>query len=369
MFKKQETNQAYLKAGILGLQGSGKTFTAKELAIGFHDLLLKKQLPGGIGTVFMVDTETGSGWLVESFRKAGIALEVDHTRSFATLLDDMDHVARVNGILIIDSITHFWQDLVLSYKSKQPEFKQKRVTFEDWGAIKNLWKPFTDRYLTQPNHVIMLGRQGYEYAHIEDEDGKKQISKVGVKMKGETETGYEPSLLVLMQREQAMDDNGKLARTVRTATILKDRSNTMDGICIENPTFADFMPHIASLNLGGEVMAFDPKADSAHLFVSESERNQLYNQRKIVLEEVKQAIQKRYPSQSAEDKQGRFNLMEEIFKTRAWTLIEKLHVDELKTGYESICTKFGWEPLPTVAANKRMDSQASQTISAEETPF
>ena len=367
-FKTLEFNQSYLKAGFLGLQGSGKTFTAAEIAIGLHNILKERGLPGGHGKVYMVDSETGSNWLADTMRRNGIDLQVDQTRAFATLLEDMDQVARVNGILIIDSITHFWQELIKAYTAKKPEWARKRLTFDDWGKIKLEWAPFTERYLTHPSHILMLGRQGYEYSHFEDEDGKKQIEKTGVKMKGETETGYEPSLLVLMQREQEMDENGKMLRVIRTATILKDRANRMDGAVVENPTFKSFLPHIECLNLGGELAAFDPREGSGHLFIDEGERNKLHAIRKIALEELKQAFQKAYPSQSAADKQGRFELMEEVFGTRAWTLIEKLNVDDIKTGYEKICDKFGWKPLNQSEAVSKMDEQAAQSPS-EEIPF
>lgn len=368
-FKKLEFNQSYLKSGFLGLQGSGKTFTAADIAVGLHNLLKDRGLPGGHGKVYMVDSETGSNWLAENMKRNGIELQVDQTRAFATLLEDMDQVARVNGILIIDSITHFWQELIKAYMAKKPEWARKRITFDDWGKIKQEWAPFTERYLTHPSHILMLGRQGYEYSHYEDEDGKKQIEKSGVKMKGETETGYEPSLLVLMQREQEMDENGKMLRVIRTATVLKDRSNQMDGAIIENPTFKSFLPHISTLNLGGDMSAFDPKEGSEHLFIDEGERTRLHNIRKIALEELKQAMLKAYPSQSAADKQGKFELLEQIFQTRSWTLVEKLGIDDIKTGYEKICAKFGWKPLTDSDITEKLDGEAVATPSGDQIPW
>ena len=46
---------------------------------------------------------------------------------------------------------------------------------------------------------------GYEYDYFEDEAGKKQLEKTDIKMKAEGEMGYEPSLLVLMERHTVME--------------------------------------------------------------------------------------------------------------------------------------------------------------------
>jgi len=61
LFKPAANQQAFLKAGFLGFQGSGKTYTAVDLAIG-----LCKYIKGKRG-VAMLDSETGSDWAVPRF--------------------------------------------------------------------------------------------------------------------------------------------------------------------------------------------------------------------------------------------------------------------------------------------------------------
>jgi hypothetical protein len=72
-------------------------------------------------------------------------------------------------------------------------------------------------------------------------------------MKAEGEMGYEPSLLVLMEREMDMETN----KVSRTASIIKDRSTAIDGKKFHNPTFESFMPHIKYLNLGAKQLGVD----------------------------------------------------------------------------------------------------------------
>ena len=80
IFKKAENQQAYLKAGILGFPGSGKTFTAAHLALGIAKKVGNKK------PVVFLDTEAGSDYLIPVFEKAGIELLTNKSRAFLDLL-------------------------------------------------------------------------------------------------------------------------------------------------------------------------------------------------------------------------------------------------------------------------------------------
>lgn len=70
LFKPAENNAAYLKAAFMGLAGSGKTFTASELAIGMVKHMQKLGLQQGKKPVYFVDSEGGSSWMVARFKDA-----------------------------------------------------------------------------------------------------------------------------------------------------------------------------------------------------------------------------------------------------------------------------------------------------------
>src|SRR5439155_21590247 len=55
----------------------------------------------------------------------------------------------------------------------------------------------------------------------QDDAGKKQLEKTDITMKAESEMGYDPSLLVLMERETDMET----MHVSHVATRLKDRSD------------------------------------------------------------------------------------------------------------------------------------------------
>ena len=342
LFKRAANEQAYLKMGILGFPGSGKTYSSYLVARGLVDHLATKQ---NKPPILFCDTETGSDFLVKPCNEAGITLMVSKTRAFKDLLVAVDEAERLGGILIIDSITHFWMELQDAFKKEK---KRSRLYFQDWGPIKETWREFTDKYLNSRVHIIMNGRAGYEYEYGIDEDGKKQLEKVGTKMKAETDMGYEPSLLVEMVREPqgqetvAGSTNGK--RRIEgqlwdhVAYILKDRTRTIEGMRFVNPSFDSFQPAITYLNLGGEHAAVDTTQDSRVLFSSDVEKSLVarITRVKVLLEEIQGAIMAAIPGQSAAEKTAKTNVVFDAFGTRSWTAVENMSLELLQAGYEKV---------------------------------
>ena len=133
------TNQiAYLKAAFLGFPGSGKTYTASLLAIGLAKLLK------GDRPVAFFDTETGSDYVIPLFGKAEIPLLVTKRRSFESLIDAVKEAEEGCSVLIIDSVSHVWTDLVQSFLKSNGK---KKLSISDWGILKPQWGQF--KYLPQ----------------------------------------------------------------------------------------------------------------------------------------------------------------------------------------------------------------------------
>jgi AAA domain len=252
LLQPAKITSAYLKMGILGFQGGGKTKTAGKTAIGLYKYMQSKGIDCANKPVAFFDTETGSDWLIPDFQQAGVPLVVAKRRSFADLLAVVKEAEAGASVLIIDSITHPWRELCESYmRKKQRTFLQ----MDDWGYLKGEhgWAKFTDLFVNSKLHIIMCGRAGYEFEDYKDDNGKRQIEKVGTKMKTEGETGFEPSLLVLMEQVEDL----RTGKVKHRATVQKDRSTLLDGEQIDNPDFKDFLPHIERLNLGGDHMGVD----------------------------------------------------------------------------------------------------------------
>src|SRR3990167_8569104 len=278
-FSNLGNDKPYMKIAFEGFAGCGKTYTAADIAIGLHARI------GSAKPIIIFDTELSAKFLGPRLRNAGIPAQVKSSRSMADLKDTM---ARLRDgyadILIIDSISHVWEDFIESYKRR---VKRNRLEFQDWGIIKPTWKAeFSDPLVRDPYHILMTGRAGYEYENEKNPDtGKREIYKSGIKMKVEGETAYEPDILVLMERLQEME--GSTVKSVsRRATIIKDRSTVLDGKTFEDPTYEDFAPVI-------EVMLDSPvklttvgECDARDLFKTEDDKEMFRKRKKIILEEI-----------------------------------------------------------------------------------
>lgn len=327
---QEATGQAFLKAGFLGFQGSGKTYTAIELAIGFikHSAFA--------GPIAMFDTETGSAYVRTRVKnELGKPLLVEKARSLDALMAFTREAEKVGAFVIVDSITHVWREVCDSYlRERQAEQRArgwKRVStkleFSDWSTIKSRWQAWPDWYLNSDSHVIVCGRAGYEYDMDKDEDGKKELIKTGIKMKVEGEFGFEPSLLVEMQREFASDKRGVMTderKTINRAIILKDRFSLIDGMTFEDPKFKDFLPHIAELTPGDH--ATIDTASRTHFGLGEQgdDWGREKNRREVLSEEIVAALERVWPSQTADDKRSRKDAMARYWETESWKRISDL---------------------------------------------
>jgi hypothetical protein len=199
----------------------------------------------------------------------------------------------------------------------------------------------------------MCGRAGYEYDFFEQEGGKKELEKTGIKMKAETETGYEPSILVLMEKHRDL----KTTKVWRTAQVLKDRAALIDGQSFINPTFEDFLPHIQYLNLGGEHMGVDTSHTSQNIVPNDGKPQWQYDkeQKEIALDEVTEKMKEHYPGQTKADKDARGDLMQEMFGTRAWSRVKTLSREQIEAGRNQIWIKLDGVPYEFTPPEPELD--------------
>jgi hypothetical protein len=328
---QKATNQtAFLKAGVHGFQGSGKTFTAKELAVG-----ISKRI-GNNKPVAMLDTETGSDFLIPTFNQEGIELLVLKSRAFKDLLTVIDEAEKECSVLIVDSITHVWQDLMRSFERSRN--RRNGLLFQDWSVVKTEWAKFTTKYINSQLHIIMCGRAGYEYDMSEDESGKKELIKTGNKMKAETETGYEPNLGLYMERikKSTITGNPNEAGIINRCHVIKDRSDRMNGAVIDFPKYKDFLPHIEFLNIGGKHIGIDETRNSEDIFEDpDMSAAQYRRQVEITLDLIKEEFIAHDLGGTANDvKKKKGSLLEAVFETRSWKAVEEMRLEKLQACLE-----------------------------------
>lgn len=334
--------QGYLKGGFLGFQKSGKTFTATRLAIGLRRFLKLK------GPIAFFDTEGGAEYIAPMVKKeTGTNLIGVPSRGFDDLVNTAKeaHAAGVS-VLIADSMTHVWRELCAAYLKRINEVlrakgkpQRTRMEFQDWNVLKPQWETWTNLYLNLPLHIIICGRAGYEWDWEENDEGKKELIKTGVRMKTEGEFGFEPSLLVEMERVQDLSPNAE-KRIIHRATVIGDRFSAMDGATCDNPDFDFFLPFVKCLTPGAHApVDVEIKSDAG---VSDDGEARILKERRdrtIQLEKIQGELLRAWPGQTAKEKKARAAIIEEAFGTRSWTEVETLDSDALRKGFNVVRAK------------------------------
>lgn len=323
-FSDLSNTKPYLKIAFEGFAGSGKTYTMAQVAAGLHKRI------GSTKPIVIFDTEEAAKFLRRFFDGHGIKVLHKRSRSLADLLETMKRCREgASDILMIDSITHVWENFLAAYAEKNKR-KAGRLQFQDWGVLKPTWKlDFSDPFVRDPYHCLMTGRAGHEYSDSIDDEGQRQIVKTGIKMKVEGETAYEPDLLVLMSRRE--DVVGVEKKVWREATLIKDRSTLIDGQTFANPTFEQFLPAIDYI-LENPVDRAAVERDASELFESEEDKKKFAIARDILLEKIEGEMVGAWPGSSAEAKRAKSEALLASFGTRSWTEVTKMSLGPLEDG-------------------------------------
>lgn len=239
-FRKAKAEQAAIKMGIYGPPGSGKTFTALLIAEGLATTSGKR--------VAYVDTERGTDFYCKAVPERKIhpeAFDFDalYTRAITEILSSVRSLPEDEyGVIVLDSVTHIWEACIAAYGGRQTS--AGTIPMHAWGKIKKPYKDLMSILLSSPMHVIFCGRQGTEYATDEETE---ELKAVGVKMKAEGETPYEPHILIRMESIKPKKTN-EVAQIVAYAE--KDRTGVLAGRSFINPNFQTLCAPLLGL-LGG----------------------------------------------------------------------------------------------------------------------
>jgi hypothetical protein len=347
LLRKAMNEQAFVKAGMLGFAGSGKTTTASMLAIG-----IAKRLADGKPVAFF-DTETGSDFLIPKFEAEGVELLTVKSTAFPDLLEAGKEAEQACSVLIVDSITHVWTELnesqlkaVNAGLKKRNRAPLKKLEFQHMAEVKRTWALWTSFFINSKLHILVCGRAGFEWEWEQNEDtGKKELTKVGTKMKVESEFGFEPSLLIEMERVSKGPDAG--AGWLHRAHILKDRTDTINGKAFdfEKPpkaykagdwarTFKPFEPVVNALNIGGAHVALDTTRTNDGLFNEDgqSPASVRASQVEITLESIQNTLVLIWPGLDQLSKQLKLAVVESVFGERSWKAVEKKPLEALQNG-------------------------------------
>lgn len=309
----------FVKASFGGFAGAGKTRTASEFIAGcYKDFKINKPL-------LIIDNEKGSRFLIPFFNQNGIEAYSKDTTSLADVLEAMKLLNNNEiGFLFIDSLSKIWYKYVNDYKSKN---HKTFMTLQDWGKILPAWQSeFSDKFVDLNGNCVFTGRGGYTYDMEENEEtGKKEFQKSGVKMKLAGETPFEPDINVWMELQQEIQ-SGKLTQW-REAQILKDRSSLIDGKVFKNPTYKDFKPVIDYL-VGVPIGDVAGVSDSSNIAPAE-EKGYFENKRNREIEIEKFWAEFGWLGTSKDDKECSNEIFLKVTGTKSKTEFENFPLSQL----------------------------------------
>jgi len=313
----------FAKIGLFGEQKSGKTFTATELACG----LIRRI--GSDRPIKIFDTDGGYAYRLERIKiLTGKEPQGVQANSFVEMMRFVDS-CEDDDVVILDSVTNPWVELFRAAKTKYKFFVSAA------GAAKDQWAPFSDWVKASNCHVFVCGRLGWNYEEVIDEDsGKKKSVKSESKMKTESELGYEPSLLLEISREQREDgiwnhevlvkgdrfaliDGKRISFSPMPESRLKDPN--------DNPTYGELSPWFELLDLdrAGGTTGIDTEQKSLDIFADNSSRewHAKEEERRVLLEEIKDDLVSAFPGQSAAEKKIKVDIIRTVFGD-GWATIE-----------------------------------------------
>lgn len=186
--RKAQRSKAWLKLVIDGVSGSGKTYSALQMAKGI----------GENPRVLMIDTENGSGELYSHLYEYDY-IRLDPPFSPAKYVEAIDAaIKNGNDIILIDSLSHCWK-YILSYKESLDAANPK-ASWTNWAKAKALFDEMKNALLQCPAHVIATLRAASEYAESYDAKGNKTYTKVGLKPIAEPDLEFEFTLALRIER-------------------------------------------------------------------------------------------------------------------------------------------------------------------------
>lgn len=170
-----ENTGFYLRMGLLGPSGSGKSFTALTVATSL-----------GFENIAIIDTENKSARrYAKSFGRRFLSLELSHfsPRDYIEALQEAQR-ARVE-VLIVDSLSHAWAGKggvleMVDQSAKRQARGASQNSFNGWREVTPEHNRLVEALIQVPMHLIVTMRVKTEYIVEKDAQGKSVPKKVGM---------------------------------------------------------------------------------------------------------------------------------------------------------------------------------------------
>lgn len=237
MFKKAQKSKSKLRLAICGASGSGKSFSALRIASGMAAASGMK--------IAAIDSEKISLEKYADRFEFDIANEFDRL-DIDTLLMLLSNAEKDGyGILIIDSLTHPWKNL-LDEVDKIASGRCRGNSFAAWRFGTPKQNLLIEKILTSSCHIIATMRSKMEWLVEQEAGGKSKPVRVGLAPEQGKGIEYEFDMLIDLSVDHI-------------ANVLKDRTGKYQDAIIEKPGEEFGKELLAWLNDGAEPKKQPPR--------------------------------------------------------------------------------------------------------------
>ncbi len=203
LFKKASKAQSKLRLALFGVSGGGKTYSALRLATGLG------------GRIAVIDTEHGSASkYADKFDFDVCTLDNPTINNLLMTIDE----AKSYDVLIIDSLTHAWNELLKEVE----QIARSKFGGNTWSA----WSEGTPKQMKLINaildfkgHVIATMRAETNWTTQTNDRGKLVPVRVGEAPKQGKGIEYEFDMLIQLSQDHS-------------AYVLKDRTSKYQDACL-----------------------------------------------------------------------------------------------------------------------------------------
>ena len=205
-FKKATKEQAKLRLALFGVSGSGKTYTALRIATGLG------------GKIAVIDTERNSAC------KYSDRFDFDVCNANKPSIENLKmfiEEAKNYDVLIIDSMTHAWLEL-LQEVERVAKTKFGGNTWSAWSEGTPKQMSLINALLDFPGHIIATMRVETNWTTVTNEKGKVVPVRVGEAPKQGKGIEYEFDMLMQISPEH-------------DALVIKDRTGKYQDEVIQLP--------------------------------------------------------------------------------------------------------------------------------------
>jgi hypothetical protein len=194
-FKPAVRAESFARIALYGISGSGKTYTALSLANTFTP-----------GSVAVVDTERGRARMYDGVN--GWKFNYVAPQSFSPdSLVELLGIAAGSGhkTVIVDSLSHYWMGQGGMLEQVDRATKNGNTFSSGWKEMRSPERRMLDAILSYPGNVIVTLRTKAEYVISENERGKKEPRKIGLKPEQREGIEYEFDVVGSLDREHNLD--------------------------------------------------------------------------------------------------------------------------------------------------------------------